>query len=151
MMGPMNRTVFFIARGCFSLVFIVGGVGKLLNWQQTADYLVQTFSEWDMYFQGGLMTSEIHETLVSSSYTILGLATSLEIIGGVLILTGLKVRVGALLLLIFITLVTLIMHPFWFSIGIEVHQELSAFLKNLSLIGALLYFLVGPQPQRASK
>jgi len=68
-----------------------------------------------------------------------------------LIFTGFKVRVGAFLLLIFMIPVTLIMHPFWFSIGSEMHQEISIFLKNLSLIGALLYILVVPQPQRVSK
>ncbi|MDN3508441.1 MAG: DoxX family protein [Candidatus Neptunochlamydia sp.] len=147
----MNRTILFIARGCFSLIFIVAGVGKLVNWQETADHLIQTFSEWHMPFEGSLMTSNMHKLLVSCGCTILGVAAFFEIVGALLILTGFKVRVGALLLLIFMIPTTLIMHPFWFSIGSEMHQELSIFLKNLSLIGALLYFLVGPQPQRASK
>ncbi|MCB1072078.1 MAG: DoxX family protein [Chlamydiales bacterium] len=147
----MNRTILFIARGCFSLIFIVAGVGKLMNWQGTVDQLVLTFSEWYMHFEGSLITRDMHELLVSSGYTILSVATCLEIVGALFILTGFKVRIGALLLLIFMIPVTLIMHPFWFSIGSEMQRELSIFLKNLSLIGALLYFLVGPQPQRASK
>lgn len=147
----MSRTILFIARGCFSLIFIVAGVGKLMNWQGTVDHLAQTFSEWHMHFEGSLITSNIHEVLVSSGYTILAIATFLEIVGALLIFTGFKVRIGAFLLLIFMIPVTVIMHPFWFSIGSEMHQEISIFLKNLSLIGALLYILVVPQPQRVSK
>ncbi|QVL57945.1 MAG: DoxX family protein [Simkaniaceae bacterium] len=146
----MNKTVFFIARGCFCLIFIVAGIGKLMNWQGSVDSLILTFSEWSMHLEGTLMSSDIHEVLVSSAYGILGVATFLEIVGALLIFTGIKVRMGAFLLLLFMIPVTLIMHPFWFSVGSEMHREISIFLKNLSLIGALLYFLVGPQPQRAS-
>lgn len=122
-----------------------------MDWQGTVDTLVLAFAEWYMHFEGSLMSSGMHELLVSNGYTILGIAIFLEIFGALLILTGFKVRIGAFLLLVFMIPVTLIMHPFWFSIGSEIHWELSVFLKNLSLIGALLYFLVGPQPQRVSK
>lgn len=151
MIISMNKTFLFIARGCFSLIFIVAGVGKLMNWQGTVDSLVLTFSEWHMHLEGTLISSDIYEALVSSAYGILGVATFFEIVGALLILIGFKVRMGAFLLLLFMIPVTLIMHPFWFSVGSEMHRELSIFLKNLSLIGALLYFLVGPQPQRVSK
>ncbi|MEM8727421.1 MAG: DoxX family protein [Chlamydiota bacterium] len=147
----MNRTILFIARGCFSLIFIFTGLGKLMNWQETTDRLVQTFSQWHLSFEGSFITTDIHEPFISSGYTVLGIATFLEIVGALLILTGFKVRIGAFLLLILMIPVTLIMHPFWFDIEGELSQKLFIFFNKLSLIGALLYFLVGPQPQQTSK
>lgn len=151
MIISMNRMILFIARGCFSLIFIVAGIGKLMNWQGTVDSLVLTFSKWSMHLEGTLISSNFHEALASSASTLLGVAIFFEIAGAILIITGFKVRLGAFLLLLFMVPITVIMHPFWFSVGGELQKELSVFLKNLSLIGALLYFLVGPSPQRASK
>lgn len=147
----MKKTLLFIARGFFSLIFIVAGVGKLMNWQGTVNSLALAFSKWYMHLEGTVITMEMHEFLVSRASVILGIATFLEIVGALIIVIGFKIRIGALILLLFLVPTTLIMHPFWFSVGGEMHSELSTFLKNLSLIGALLFILVGPQPQSVKK
>lgn len=121
-----------------------------MNWQGAVDGLVLTFSEWHMHLEGTLLKENVHEMLVSSANVIMGVAIGLELIGAVLVLLGFKIRIGAVLLLLFLIPVTIIMHPFWFNVGSELKQELSIFLKNLSLIGALLYIALTPSQKRAS-
>ncbi len=147
----MNKILLIIARGCLSLLFLVAGIGKIMNWQGAVDSLSLTFSKWYMHLEGTAISSHVHEFLFSSAPTVLGVAVFLEIVGALLIFIGFKVKIGALFLLLFLVPVTLIMHPFWFGVGGEMRSELSIFLKNLSLIGAFLYLLMGPQPQRVKQ
>ena len=150
-MPGMTKPMIYIARGLLSLIFLFAGAGKLMNWQGTVDALATTFSNWYMHLEGTVISSEAHEFHVGSASTLLGIETFLEIAGGLLLLLGVKVRWGALFLLLFLIPTTIVFHAFWFEIGVDLHKELGVFLKNLALIGALLYLLVGPQPYRASK
>ena len=147
----MTKLFIYIARGLISLIFLFEGAGKLMNWQGTVDALSMTFSNWYMHLDGTIMSSEAHEFLVGGASMFLGIATFLEIVGGFFLLVGFKVRWGALFLLLFLVPTTLIFHSFWFEIGNDLHKELAVFLKNLALIGALLYLVAGPQPEQASK
>lgn len=140
----------WIARIFFSLLFLYAGAGKLMNWQGAVDALALTFSKWHMHLEGTFIKESFHELLVTSSNLIMGVAVGLELIGALLILLGFKIRVGALLLLFFLIPVTVLMHPFWFNVGAELKQELSVFLKNLSLIGALMYIALTPVAKRAT-
>lgn len=146
----MRGMLLWIARIFFSLLFLYAGVGKLMNWQGAVDGLALTFSEWHMHLEGTFYKESLRELLVSSSNLIMGVAIGLELIGALLILLGFKIRVGALLLLFFLIPVTILMHPFWFNVGAELKQELSVFLKNLSLIGALMYIALTPVAKRAT-
>lgn len=72
----------------------------------------------------------------------------IALLGGLSILLGLKARIGAWLLVIFLVPVTLIMHRFW---GLDdpntAYLQLVMFIKNLSLLGGALiiaYFGSGP-------
>ncbi len=149
-MSDMKKPMIYIARGLVSLIFLFAGAEKLMNWQGAVDALATTFSNWYMHLEGAIISKEAHEFLVGSASTLLGIATFLEITGGFLLL-GVKVRWGALFLLLFLVPTTIIFHAFWFEIGVDLHKELGVFLKNLALIGALLYLLVGPQPCQTSK
>lgn len=76
------------------------------------------------------------------------LAGIIAFIGGVSVILGLKARVGAWLLVLFLVPVTLTMHNFWTVLdpSMAKMQELM-FLKNLPMIGGALfiaYFGAGP-------
>jgi uncharacterized membrane protein YphA (DoxX/SURF4 family) len=146
----MRSTFLWIARIFFSLLFIFGGVGKLINWQGAVNGLTLTFSEWHMHLEGALIKENIHEMLLSRANVIMGVVIGFELIGAVLLLFGFKIKVGAVLLLLFLIPTTIVMHPFWFKVGSELKQELSIFLKNLSLIGALLYIALTPSQKRSA-
>jgi uncharacterized membrane protein YphA (DoxX/SURF4 family) len=69
-------------------------------------------------------------------------AGALQLLGGLLVL--LNVRFGAVLLLCFMVPTTMIMHGFWeIEEGETQHQEMIQFMKNLSIIGALMVVLAG--------
>ena len=148
MIASMRKTFLWIARIFFSLLFIYAGVGKLMNWEGTVNGLVLTFSEWQMHLEGAILKKDVHNMLASSANIIMGVPVGLELIGALLIFLGFKMRIGAAILLLFLIPVTIIMHPFWFNVGTELQRELSVFLKNLSLIGALLYIVLTPSAKR---
>jgi putative oxidoreductase len=66
----------------------------------------------------------------------------LAIAGAVSIVLGYKARIGALLIIVFLVPVSFAMHPFWNVPDPMMRQiQLSMFMKNLSMLGASLYFL----------
>jgi len=137
-----------IARGLMSLIFLFAGAGKIMNWQESVNAVEMIFSRWYMYLEGGVMTSDMHEFLMANSSTLLGIAAFLELGGGLLLLLGWKPRLGALMLLVFLIPTTLLFHPFWFEVGSDFNATLGIFIKNVSLIGALLYLFVTSRPVR---
>lgn len=72
----------------------------------------------------------------------------IAIVGGLSVMLGFHARFGALLLLLFLLPVTLIMHDFWSVTDPQMaQQQMTAFLKNLSMIGAavlIMFYGAGP-------
>ena len=141
----MRPLAFLIARGLFSLIFIVAGVSKLIYWEESVDRLALALSEWSFHLNGHFISASLYKGWVSSSSILLAIGIAFELMGAFLILTGLAIRLGAFFLLLFMVPVNIIMHPFWWTIEGEMRAEFQIFLKNLSLIGALVYFLISPQ------
>jgi putative oxidoreductase len=72
----------------------------------------------------------------------------IALMGGVSILSGYHVRVGAVLILIFMLPVTFLMHNFWAISDPEMAQmQLIHFLKNLSIIGGALLLSAKRNPR----
>ncbi|MEM8720723.1 MAG: DoxX family protein [Cyanobacteria bacterium P01_G01_bin.39] len=63
-------------------------------------------------------------------------AIALEIVGGLLVLLGIKTRWGAIMLIVFLIPATLIFHT---DFSTEIEQAM--FLKNLAMLGGLLMLL----------
>ncbi|WP_194847180.1 DoxX family protein [Candidatus Neptunochlamydia vexilliferae] len=144
----MRKIILFIARALISIIFLVAAAGKLMNWQENVDSLVMVFSKWHMHLEGGITSSDLNSFLVSSAPILLGVALFLEVVGGLLLFLGVKVRLGALLLLMFLIPTTVVYHAFWFEIGPDLHREFTKFLLNLALIGGLLYIAACPTQRR---
>ncbi len=120
-----------------------------MNWQGAVDGLVLTFSGWRMHLEGKIFKENVYELFVSNAHLIMGAAIALKLIGAMLFLLGFRIRLGAVLLLLFMIPATIIIHPFWFNVGSELKQEFFIFLKNLSLIGALFYIALTPISKRS--
>lgn len=61
------------------------------------------------------------------------------LLGGIFMLTGIQVELGALMLSGFCFLAAILMHPFWKETdGMTKMNEQTAFLKDLALAGATL-------------
>ncbi len=78
---------------------------------------------------------------------------SLMLVGGIVfliagslsVITGWKAQIGAGLLLIFLMLATYFFHDFWTFEGEARQQQLIQFMKNLSLMGTMVFLMAnGP-------
>lgn len=67
------------------------------------------------------------------------------IAGSLSIIVGYKARIGAGLLLVFLILATYFFHDFWTFEGAERQSQMIQFMKNLSLMGTMVFLIAnGP-------
>ena len=63
------------------------------------------------------------------------------IAGSLSIIFGYKARIGAFLLLTFLVLASYYFHPFWKLEGQAQQEQMIQFMKNLSMMGAMLFIM----------
>ncbi len=79
--------------------------------------------------------------------TLLALTIAIWLIGGTALIIGWQVRAAALVLLVLTLAVTVVFHAPWSVEPAQFQNELNHFLKNLALVGGLLYVsCFGPGP-----
>ncbi|MDH3287658.1 MAG: DoxX family protein [Betaproteobacteria bacterium] len=79
-------------------------------------------------------------------------AIAFEIVGSLMVLFGWKARWGALLLVLFTIPATLFYHDFWNMEAAQYRGQLNHFMKNLSIVGALIFVIgMGPGPLSLEK
>ncbi len=66
-------------------------------------------------------------------------ALLLEFAGGVLLILGWKTRWTAIILAVFVVVITPIFHAFWVAEPAQYTGQWNHFLKNIAIIGGLLY------------
>jgi putative oxidoreductase len=110
--GAMGRIL-------LSVIFLLSGVSKLMDWNGTAAYMQAKAMPAVGFF--------------------LAAAIAVEILGGLSLLLGMKARLGATLLFLYLIPTTLIFHNFWgVESGPERMNQMLHFLKNLTIMGGLL-------------
>ena len=68
-------------------------------------------------------------------------AIAFLLLGGGSIVLGFKARIGAALLLVFLVLATYYFHDFWNFEGEAQQQQMIQFLKNVSLMGTMVFII----------
>jgi len=63
------------------------------------------------------------------------------LVGSLSVIVGYKARVGAVLLLTFLVLASYYFHPFWKLEGQAQQEQMIHFMKNLSMMGAMLFVI----------
>ena len=101
------------ARICLCIIFINSGIGKIFGFANTAEMMASQ----------GLPIPQV----------LLIFTIAFQLLGGLSLLFGYKVKIGSLLLILFLIPATLVFHN---PIGNP--DELNSFLKNIGLIGGLL-------------
>ena len=61
--------------------------------------------------------------------------------GSLSVIVGYKARIGAVLLLAFLALASYYFHPFWKLEGQAQQEQMIQFMKNLSMMGAMLFIM----------
>ncbi|MEQ5838713.1 DoxX family protein [Paraburkholderia acidicola] len=114
-----------VARVLLAILFLVSGVLKVIGFD-------------------GMVGYATIKHLPFPTLSIL-VALAIEIGCGSLLAVGYKVRWAALALIIFTLPTSFIFHPFWSVDAKQFDEQLYNFLKNISIIGGLLYVVVvGP-------
>lgn len=119
--AALNWTA-LIGRILLALVFLGGLLHNLTSFQMTLGMMRAKLPGWPDFVLGVMLVFAIVMLVAGVTSLLLGLLT----------------RWGALLLVLFLLLVTPIMHNFWALERPEFFQQLIHFQKNLSLLGGLL-------------
>jgi putative oxidoreductase len=119
-----DETILLLGRLALGAIFVKSGLQKLLALSAFAASLAQ------------------RGVPASTTWAVIG--ATVEFVGGILIITGLRTREASLLMILFVIVATGISHRFWeFAEAARRTQE-SQFFKNLSIIGGfLLLFVTG--------
>lgn len=120
------------ARVLLAQVFIVSGFGKLKAFAATAA------------FMGNLG--------IPAAQLMLVLTIALELGGGLLLVLGWQARWLAIAFFGFTFLTAVVVHPFWSAEAQSVGGQLNNFMKNLAIMGGMLYVVIhGPGPLSLGK
>ena len=131
-MKTLDRLGPLFGRCLLGLIFIVAGWGKIMGYAGTAGYMASK----------GM-------PLVS---LLLPLTICLELGCGLMLVFGWHARLAAFILFLFIIPTTLIFHNFWAAPPAQVQNQMNNFLKNLAIMGGMLYVVVfGSGPLSATK
>jgi putative oxidoreductase len=115
------------ARILLAQLFIVSGFGKITAFGKTAAYMAS----------GRLPMPEV----------LLVLTIAVEFGGDILLVLGWQARWVAAAICVFTLLATLVFHQFWSAEAAQANSQLNNFMKNLSIMGGMLYVMVyGPGP-----
>jgi len=133
----MKKVFFMLGRICLSLVFICLVTNQILNWDQSQQAFDTSVSDWIVYPGLSDPIQKVFNFLLANSSLIAVLGAIFAGLGGLLVLLGIKVRLGAILLLLFLVPLTLVMHAFWMYNGAIRETQMMMFLTNVSIIGGL--------------
>lgn len=122
----MSSILSLLARIMITGIFLLSAIGnKIPNFQSVAEKMAT-------------------EGVPLPQFMLVGAIVFL-IVGSLSVITGFQIRIGAGLLLIFLILATYFFHDFWSFTGAERQQQMIQFLKNVSLMGIMLFFIAnGP-------
>ncbi len=114
-----------IGRFLLALIFVFSGWGKIAGFAGAASYMAAKGMPWPQVLLPG--------------------AILIELGGGLALMLGWKARWAALAIFLFCIPTTLIFHDFWALPPEQAQTQMINFLKNLALMGGLLYVVAfGP-------
>jgi putative oxidoreductase len=114
-----NPVVPLAGRILLAVVFLVAGYGKLTAFAGTSGYLAKL----------GFPAPDVMTAL----------AIAVELGGALLLVAGWRTRWAAWALILFVAIATFAAHRFWEFDTAQYRNQMNHFLKNLALIGGLLF------------
>jgi putative oxidoreductase len=126
-MERVNDTFLLIGRLLMASLFLTAGIPKLLQG-----------------YGGGF--AKYLGTLGVPNPEIVGVvAVAIEVLVPIALILGLWPRISALLLMAFVIAATVLAHRFWEFPEAQQQMQMNQFLKNIAIIGGLLFYYVsGP-------
>jgi len=121
-METLRRFGPLLGRILIAFIFIFAGYGKITGFEGTVGYIAS-------------------KSLPMPQLAAVG-AIIVELGGGLLLVAGWKARWAAAALFVFTGLAALIFHNFWAVPADQVQNTMIHFMKNISMMGGLLYVIV---------
>jgi putative oxidoreductase len=121
-METLNRFGPLVGRILIAFIFIFAGYGKITGFEGTVGYIAS-------------------KSLPLPQLAAIG-AIIVELGGGLMLVAGWKARWAAAALAVFTLLAALIFHNFWAVTADQVQNTMIHFMKNISMLGGLLYVVV---------
>jgi putative oxidoreductase len=122
-MNPAAQSqMLLIGRILLGLLFLVAGIRKIMFYSGSVAYFTKL----------GFPAPEIMGVL----------AILIEVGGGALLLLGWQTRRISWLLVLFVAIATVMAHRFWEFDAAQYANQMNHFLKNVAIIGGLLYVAV---------
>jgi putative oxidoreductase len=121
-----------VGRILLALIFIISGFGKIMGFDATLGYIRSA----------GLPFAQLSAIA----------AIVVELGGGILLVVGWKARWAAAALFLFVLVAAFYFHAFWASPPDQVMMQQIQFLKNLGIMGGMLYIMAyGSGPYSVDK
>ena len=121
-----------LGRILLGLIFVIAGFEKITGFEGTVGYMT---------------AYNVPMAQVLAVLTII-----VELGGGILLIIGWKARWAALALFVFILIITPIFHAYWSVPDDQKQLQMFMFLKNLAIMGGMLYVAAfGPGTMAAEK
>src|SRR6478672_2288044 len=121
-MSALQGSVTVLGRVLLATIFFMAAVGnKIPHFSQTAKVMGDV----------GVPAPE---------FMLVG-AIAFLVVGSLSVIAGYQARIGAVLLLTFLVLASYYFHPFWNLEGQAQQEQMIHFMKNLSMMGAMLFIV----------
>ncbi len=111
-----------VGRILIALIFVESGFGKLTGFDGTVGYIASH----------GLPLPQLAAIA----------AIVVELGGGLMIIAGWKARWAAAAMFVFIAIASFLFHAYWAAPAEQMHNQMIHFMKNISILGGLLYVVV---------
>jgi len=141
-MKALRSTGIVLARFFLSAVFITAAVEQIFHWHETELSLMTALAEWQAHTSSWARVQEVVAFLMPWTPVLLLAAVLFQLIGGLLVLLGVKEKLGGGLLVLFLIPTTVVFHAFWFLDGPDRDMQQIMFLKNLSILGGLFLLMI---------
>lgn len=141
-MKIVRISVTVIARFLISLVFLAGGISKILHWHETEKMVMNILCEWQSNLGFSADMTACLGRIIPWTPLLLVIAIFFELGGGLCVLLGIKEKLGAALLILFLIPTTILLHQFWWVEGNMRELQMTHFFKNVAIIGGLLFILL---------
>lgn len=141
-MRIVRNALLTISRFFLSAVFLAGAIKNFISWQETERNLITAMSDWQSHFGVSEEVQAIFSFMIPWSSALLVIASIFMLLGGLLILIGVKEKLGITMLIVFLIPATILYHPFWWIDGSAHELQTTLFLKNLAILGSLLQLLI---------
>ena len=119
MANRMSDAAFPLARFFLAAIFVASGFGKIADFSGTQGYMASVGMPATALFLVG--------------------AILVEVLGGLALIVGYRARLAAIALVGFLVPATLLFHAFWAAPPEAAQMQMISFMKNLALIGGLLF------------